>query len=69
MNDSPAFTIRDATAGNLPAINDIYNPYVAHSTCTWQTQPDTIQQRQAWFTAHGGDYPVIVAEVDGQVIG
>ena len=27
-------TIRLATAADLPAINDIYNHYVARSTCT-----------------------------------
>lgn len=62
-------TLRDATAADLPAINDIYNYYVETCTCTWQMEKDTPADRQAWFQAHAGKYPVIVAEAGGAVIG
>jgi L-amino acid N-acyltransferase YncA len=42
-------TIRLATPADLPAINDIYNYYVPRSTCTYQLEPETIVDRQAWF--------------------
>jgi L-amino acid N-acyltransferase YncA len=61
--------LRDATTADLPAINDIYNHYVLHSTCTYQTEPGTMEERNAWFAAHGVKHPVIVAEQDGRVIG
>ena len=44
--------IRPATPADLPAINAIYNHYVPISTCTYQTEPSTEDQRRQWFTAH-----------------
>jgi L-amino acid N-acyltransferase len=62
--------IRDATTADVPAIMAIYNYYVLHSTCTYQLEPETLDQRQAWFDLHVRDnYPVVVAETSGQVIG
>lgn len=66
----PTPILRDATAADLPAINAIYNHYVLHSTCTYQIDPETLADRQAWFAAHSPDkYPVVVVEQDGQVVG
>ncbi|HEY1603435.1 MAG TPA: GNAT family N-acetyltransferase [Pirellulales bacterium] len=63
-------SIRDALAGDLPAISAIYNYYVLHSTCTYQLEPESLADRQAWFDVHSPDkYPVIVAETNGQVVG
>jgi L-amino acid N-acyltransferase len=61
--------IRLATAADLPAINDIYNYYVARSTCTYQEQPDTIDDRSAWFTNRTAKHPVTVAEMSGEIVG
>ncbi len=61
--------IRPAAEADLSSINDIYNFYVDHSTCTYQTQPETMADRAAWFTAHGEGYPVFVAERDGKIVG
>lgn len=64
-----SFSLRLAQEADLVAINDIYNHYVLHSTCTYQTEPETIEARRAWFAAHGEGYPVIVGEHDGEVVG
>lgn len=61
--------IRDAKESDLGAINDIYNHYVPHSTCTYQEEPESLESRQQWFRHHGEKHPVIVAEAEGQVIG
>src|SRR5688500_13056965 len=64
------FTIRIATEADLPAISDIYNYYVLRSTCTYQLEPETLADRQAWFRGHSPDkYPVTVAEENGEIIG
>lgn len=62
-------TTRPATAADLDAINAIYNHYVEHSTCTYQTVPSTTQERRDWFDTHGPEHPVIVAEENGQIVG
>ena len=62
--------IRLATADDLPAINAIYNHYVMRSTCTYQLEPTSAQERKQWFDAHGSRLPVTVVEApDGSVIG
>jgi len=61
--------IRLAVETDCPAINDIYNYYVSHSTCTYQTEPETIESRRGWFAAHGPGHPVTVAEMDGVIVG
>ncbi len=61
--------IRLATPADLAAINDIYNHYVLTSTCTYQLEPETMEDRRKWFANHGEKHPVTVAEVDGKVIG
>ena len=67
MNDLP-LTIRLATPDDLPAINAIYNHYVLHSTCTYQEEPSTPEERAAWFATHGLRHPVTVALRGGEVI-
>jgi L-amino acid N-acyltransferase YncA len=61
--------IRPATEGDLEAINTIYNHFVLHSTCTYQTEPEPLSGRRTWFEAHGRHHPITVAERDGQIVG
>jgi phosphinothricin acetyltransferase len=61
--------IRPANAGDLPAINDIYNHYVNTSTCTFQVTPDSIEDTQRWFDGHDANHPITVAERGGLVVG
>ena len=64
-----AVTIRIARPDDLPAINAIYNHYVLGSTCTYQAEPSTDQERRQWYDVHDELHPITVAEVDGQVVG
>lgn len=62
--------LRAASAADLPAINDIYNYYVEHSTCTYQESPETMESRHAWFEKQGPQHPVTVAvDSAGTVVG
>lgn len=60
--------IRLATPRDLTAINAIYNHYVETSTATFQTEPSTDAERQAWFESHGPQHPVTVFEDAGEVV-
>jgi L-amino acid N-acyltransferase len=64
-----AVTIRIARPADLPAINAIYNHYVACSTCTYQVEPSTDQERRQWYDAHDRLHPITVAEANGRVVG
>jgi phosphinothricin acetyltransferase len=63
-------TIRDATSGDVPAVNAIYNSYIVDSHVSFDTEPWSDEQRASWLAArieHG--YPVLVAVDDGVVVG
>lgn len=65
-----AVQLRLATPDDLQAINDIYNHYVLHSTCTYQEEPEPIGSRQLWFARHGPEHPITVAtDAAGTVLG
>ena len=61
--------IRPATADDLPAIREIFNHYVATSTCTFQIDPDTPAERAEWFRDRGPSHPATVAVIEGVVVG
>jgi L-amino acid N-acyltransferase YncA len=61
--------LRLATLADCEAIHSIYNHYVIHSTCTYQTEPDPIEARRAWFSARGPEHPVTVLELAGKIVG
>ncbi len=58
--------IRPATRDDVPAILEIYNEAVLNTTATYDYEPGTLQQRQAWFDEHTSRrYPVYVAADEG----
>jgi L-amino acid N-acyltransferase len=61
--------IRPAEPADLAGIRAIYNYYVEHSTCTYQLEPETHAEREAWLAAHGPAHPVLVAELAGDIVG
>lgn len=69
MPRMPAPMIRLAAQTDLTAINEIYNHYVLHSTCTYQEEPSTAAEREVWFLSHGPKHPITVAEAEGQIVG
>jgi L-amino acid N-acyltransferase len=56
-------------ADDVARVNEIYNWYVLHSTCTYQVDRETVADRAAWFASHGDGHPLTVAEVGGTVVG
>jgi phosphinothricin acetyltransferase len=62
-------SIRLAQQSDLAAINEIYNYYVIHSTCTYQLEPEPASGRERWFADHGPAHPVTVAVAGGQIVG
>lgn len=65
-----AAEVRSAQERDIPVIRDIYNHFVIHSTATFATSEESLDERRAWFDSHqSSNLPVIVAEYDGQVLG
>ena len=61
--------IRLARSDDLESINDIYNYYVIHSTCTYQTEAETMDGRRTWFASYGPQHPITVYESENKILG
>ena len=62
---------RPVEQGYLGALTDIYNHYVSETAVTFDVEPRTLEQRQAWLDgfAESGRYRCFVAAKDGVAIG
>ena len=64
-----AVTIRDAGEADAAAIVTIYNQGIADRIATLETEERTPEERKHWLAARGPRHPVLVAELDGTVVG
>ena len=63
-------TIRPARQGDLEAITAIYNEAGVGTTASYDIEPVTVADRRAWLEhKQNQDFPVLVAEADGRVLG
>jgi L-amino acid N-acyltransferase len=61
--------IRKATIDDVSAIREIYNEAILNTTATFDTEIKTLENRQEWFRNRDENFPVIVAEKSGEVVG
>ncbi|MGC3993720.1 MAG: GNAT family N-acetyltransferase [Propionicimonas sp.] len=62
--------IRAARPADLPALLEIYNDAVVHTTASWDLLPWTPVEHAEWYaTKAGHGHPVMVADDDGVVVG
>ena len=63
--------IRRIVPGDLPALLEIYNHYVRETAITFDIEPHTMAQRQAWLNGFSatGRYQCFVAETGGKAVG
>ncbi|MBZ9711960.1 GNAT family N-acetyltransferase [Deinococcus multiflagellatus] len=65
----PAPEIRPATRADLPAITEIYNHAVRHTTASYDLEPVTLASRERWFDEKAaGSWPLWVAVRGAEVI-
>ena len=61
--------VRTAQPTDLPALLAIYNDEVAHGVATFDTEPQTLEERRVWFDAHNVDnHPLLTAVADDGTI-
>ena len=65
----PTVEIRNAERADLEAIREIYNEAILTTTATFDTEPKSAEERLQWFQSHGERHPILVAVVDGKVVG
>ena len=62
--------IRAYRPDDLPAILAIFNDAIVNTTAIWVDEVVDLENRRAWVAAReAAGYPVLIAEVDGQVAG
>jgi L-amino acid N-acyltransferase len=62
--------VRQARRDDVAMITEIYNDAVLHSTASWDLEPVSLQDRLDWFGMKmAGQWPVLVAEENGEVAG
>ena len=63
------FTVREATEADVPAILEIYNDAILNTIATFDTEPQTLEEKLAWLRETVHPYAVLVAERGGEVVG
>lgn len=61
--------IRRAELSDIPALMDIYNDAILHTTATFDTETKDYENRLAWFHEHTGRHVIYVYEEAGSVAG
>ncbi|MDQ1433273.1 MAG: L-amino acid N-acyltransferase [Actinomycetota bacterium] len=62
--------VRDATSDDLPATLAIYNELIGSTTAAWSEQPQTLDERRAWFEGQRArNFASLVAVVDDEIVG
>ena len=63
--------LEPARPGDLPGVLDILNHYVLNDHCTFDTEPWSCDDKQAWFDGFRttGPYRLTVARQDGRLLG
>lgn len=61
--------LRPATLDDADAIAAIYNQAVIETTASFDLEPKSVADRRKWLEDRGPRHPVIVAEMDGAVVG
>jgi L-amino acid N-acyltransferase YncA len=62
-------TVRAASAADVEAIRAIHNQGIADRIATLDTAARSSEETQAWLADRGPRHPVLVAEMDGTVVG
>lgn len=65
----PPVQIRKAVLADLETITDIYNEAILTTTATFDTEPKTVSERLPWFESHDPRHPILVAVLQGRVVG
>jgi len=61
--------VRAATIEDLDSITRIYNEAILNTVATFDTEPKMVEEQRAWFESHRANHPIMVAELDGAVVG
>ena len=69
LSDCVLVKIREATLKDLKDITEIYNHAILHTVATFDTEIKTVEEQKKWFKEHDSKNPILVAELNNEIIG
>jgi len=61
--------VRHGKKGDLRALLSIYNEAILGGTASFEVTPLTYEEGEEWLLSHHEEYPLVVYEKDGSVLG
>jgi L-amino acid N-acyltransferase YncA len=61
--------VRTASVDDAAAIAEIYNQGIEDRVATYETKVRSAEDEQAWLRAVADRYPVVVAQIQGEIVG
>ena len=61
--------LRPANLDDLEPIRGIYNEAILNTVATFDTVPRSLADLRSWYQQHMPRYPILVAELEGNVVG
>ena len=61
--------IRKAEINDIKQIRNIYNKAIIETVATFDTVEKSTEDMKKWFESHGSKYPIIVCEIEKQIVG
>jgi phosphinothricin acetyltransferase len=61
--------IRDAEISDIKDITAIYNWAILNTVATFDNEIKSIDEQKSWFNSHGNKNPIMVAELDENIVG
>lgn len=62
-------SIRKAEINDIKQIKNIYNRAIVETVATFDTVEKSTEDMKKWFEAHGSKYPIVVSEIDNEIVG
>ena len=69
LSDFILVKIRMAVLKDLKGITEIYNDAILNTVATFDIEPKTIQKQKKWFKEHDKKNPIIIAEINKEIVG
>jgi phosphinothricin acetyltransferase len=61
--------LRSARKEDIDSITEIYNEAIIKTVATFDTEPKIYEDQKKWFDDHGSKNPILVAELNGVIVG
>ncbi|HEU0209842.1 MAG TPA: arsinothricin resistance N-acetyltransferase ArsN1 family A [Candidatus Udaeobacter sp.] len=69
LAETDGIRVRNASLNDAAPIAEIYNQGIDDRVATYETQPRSVEEQEVLLRVIADRYPVVVAEIDGEIVG